>query len=469
MSEEELLAFAEVAAESEAIEEEEQALIESIIEFGDTIVREVMVPRLDMVTVESSWRVSDVMEVIILNGFSRIPVIGASVDDIVGLAYAKDLMRAERDGTGDEPVGGHVRPARFVPESSGSSTLLPQMQAEQFHMAVVVDEYGGVAGLVTLEDLIEELLGEIVDEFDVEEPMAEPLGGGAYRVNARMPLDEVNDLLDADLPEGDWDTIGGLLFSWLGHMPANGESVDVGTHRLTAVDGCRVGASASSASTASRCRPTASTPRAHRSRSGEVRLRDLRRAPERRQVDAAEPDPRREGLHRLGQGADDPVPDPRRAEPRRGPGGPAQIVFVDTPGIHKPRTPLGDRLNATASSAVRDVDVVCLLVDATMPIGRGDRFIAEKVPKDAVLVVNKVDRASPEQVLGQLATASEFGFGSYFPDLGPHRGRRRRAGRAPGRAHAGGPAVLPRGHDVGSARRHLGRRAGARAAAGGHP
>ena len=243
VSEEELLAFAEVAVEAEAIEEEEQALIESIIEFGDTIVREVMVPRLDMVTVEASWRVSDVMEVIILNGFSRIPVIGTGIDDIVGLAYAKDLMRSERDGTGDEPVGQHVRPARFVPEQQRVSVLLPQMQAEQFHMAVVIDEYGGVAGLVTLEDLIEELVGEIVDEYDVEDPMAEPLPGGAYRVNARMPLDEVNDLLDADLPEGDWDTVGGLLFSWLGHVPTNGESIDIGSFRLTAsrVQGRRIG------------------------------------------------------------------------------------------------------------------------------------------------------------------------------------------------------------------------------------
>jgi CBS domain containing-hemolysin-like protein len=243
VSEEELLAFAEVAVEAEAIEEEEHALIESIIEFGDTIVREVMVPRLDMVTVEATWRVSDVMEVIILNGYSRIPVIGTGIDDVVGLAYAKDLMRSERDGTGDDPVGQHVRSARFVPEQQRVSVLLPQMQAEQFHMAVVIDEYGGVAGLVTLEDLIEELVGEIVDEFDVEDPMAEPLPGGAYRVNARMPLDEVNDLLGSDLPEGDWDTIGGLLFSWLGHVPTNGESVDIGCHRLTAsrVQGRRIG------------------------------------------------------------------------------------------------------------------------------------------------------------------------------------------------------------------------------------
>ncbi len=243
VSEEELLAFAEVAVEAEAIEEEEQALIASIIEFGDTIVREVMVPRPDMITVEATWAVSDVVEVVILNGYSRIPVLGDGIDDVVGIAYAKDLMRAERDGQGGEPVGQHLRSARFVPEQQRVSVLLPEMQAEQFHMAVVVDEYGGVAGLVTLEDLIEELVGEIVDEFDVEDPMAEPLPGGGYRVNARMPLDEVNDLLGADLPEGDWDTVGGLLFGSLGHVPTNGEAIEIGSLRLTAarVQGRRIG------------------------------------------------------------------------------------------------------------------------------------------------------------------------------------------------------------------------------------
>jgi putative hemolysin len=243
VSEEEILALAEVAVEAEVIETSERALIESIIAFGDTIVREVMVPRPDMVTVDSAWAVSNVMEVVIFNGFSRIPVTGDGIDDIVGIAYAKDLMRAERDGNGESAVGDYVRPARVVPEQQRVSVLLPEMQAEQFHMAVVIDEYGGVAGLVTLEDLIEELVGEIVDEFDVEDPMVEPLPGGAYRVNARMPLDEVNDLLDADLPEGDWDTIGGLLFGTLGHVPAQGESVDVGHHRLTAarIQGRRIG------------------------------------------------------------------------------------------------------------------------------------------------------------------------------------------------------------------------------------
>ncbi len=243
VSEEELLALAEVAVEADVIETSEHALIESIIEFGDTIVREVMVPRPDMVTVEASWKISDVMEVVILNGYSRIPVVGESIDDIVGIAYAKDLMRAERDGNGDHAVGDHLRQARFVPEQQRVSSLLPEMQSEQFHMAIVIDEYGGVAGLVTLEDLIEELVGEIVDEFDVEDPMAEPLPGGAYRVNARMPLDEVNDLLDADLPEGDWDTVGGLVFGTLGHVPFEGETVELGSHRLTAarVQGRRIG------------------------------------------------------------------------------------------------------------------------------------------------------------------------------------------------------------------------------------
>ncbi len=243
VSEEELLALAEVAVEAEVIETSERILIESIIEFGDTIVREVMVPRPDMVTVDAGWKISDVMEVVILNGFSRIPAVGEGIDDVVGIAYAKDLMRAERDGHGSHAVGDHVRQARFVPEQQRVSSLLPEMQSEQFHMAIVVDEYGGVAGLVTLEDLIEELVGEIVDEFDVEDPMAEPLPGGAYRVNARMPLDEVNDLLGADLPEGDWDTVGGLLFGALGHVPVEGESITIGTHQLTAarVQGRRIG------------------------------------------------------------------------------------------------------------------------------------------------------------------------------------------------------------------------------------
>ena len=242
-SQEELLAVADLAVEDSVIEAEERALIESVIELGNTVVREVMLPRTDMVTVTADFRVADAMEVVILNGYSRIPVCGEGIDDVIGVAHAKDLMRAERDGNEERTVAELARPAHFVPETKGVADLLREMQRERYHMAIVIDEYGGTAGLVTLEDIIEELLGEIVDEFDVEDPMIEPLPGGDYRVNARMPLDEVNDLLRARLPEGDWDTLGGLLLSELGHVPVEGESVEVEGWQLTAqrVQGRRIG------------------------------------------------------------------------------------------------------------------------------------------------------------------------------------------------------------------------------------
>ncbi|MET0726920.1 MAG: hemolysin family protein [Acidimicrobiales bacterium] len=242
-TEEELLAVADLAVEDEVIEAEERRLIESVIELGDTVVREVMVPRTDMVTVNADFRAVDAMEVVILNGYSRIPACGAGIDDIVGIVHAKDLMRAERDGQEERPVGELARPAHFVPETKGVAALLREMQVDRFHMAIVVDEYGGTAGLITLEDIIEELLGEIVDEFDVEDQMIEPLPGGDVRVNARMALDEVNGLIHAQLPEGDWDTIGGLLLSELGHLPVEGETVEVDGWQLTAqrVQGRRIG------------------------------------------------------------------------------------------------------------------------------------------------------------------------------------------------------------------------------------
>ena len=259
MSEQELLALAGVAEEAEAIESEERELITSVIEFGDTIVREVMVPRTDMITVNGEFRVADAMEVVLLNGYSRIPVVGEGIDDVIGVLYAKDLMRAERDGREDEAVRGFGREARFVPETKRVAELLREMQGQQFHMAVVIDEYGGTAGLVTLEDLIEELVGEIVDEFDVEDPMIEPLPGGVLRVNGRLAIDEANEVLTAGaarrgagngadgdlvegLPEGDWDTVGGLLFSELGHVAAEGDTVQVGAWKLRAdkVQGRRI-------------------------------------------------------------------------------------------------------------------------------------------------------------------------------------------------------------------------------------
>lgn len=243
VSEEELLAFADVAAEEEVIEHEERALIRSIIEFGDTVVREVMVPRPDMVAIEGRATTGDALEVAMGAGYSRIPVFELGIDDIVGVVYTKDVMRAVRDGAAGDPVRSLVRDAHFVPETKRVAELMKEMQSEKFHIALVIDEYGGTAGLVTLEDLIEELVGEIVDEFDVEEPAVEPLRGGGFRVNARMAVDEVNELLGADLPSGDWDTVGGLVFNLLGHVPAEGESVNCDGYLLAAekVQGRRIG------------------------------------------------------------------------------------------------------------------------------------------------------------------------------------------------------------------------------------
>jgi putative hemolysin len=232
VSEFELLGIVQTAADEEVIEHEERELIESIIEFGDTVVREVMVPRADMVTVDSDEQVRDAVALTIEHGFSRMPVCGEGIDDIVGVVYAKDLVRAERAGRGDELVVTVMRKPIFVPETKKVDRLLREMQAGKNHLAIVVDEYGGTAGIVSMEDLLEELVGEIHDEFDVEEPEFESLDGGGLRVHGRMPISELNDILEAVLPDDDWDTVGGLIFSKLGHVPTVGEVVVVEGYQL---------------------------------------------------------------------------------------------------------------------------------------------------------------------------------------------------------------------------------------------
>ena len=231
-SPEELIALADAAVEDDVLEKEERDLIESVIEFGGTTVREVMVPRTDMTTVRRTVTVAEALEVTSAAGFSRVPAVGDSVDDVVGLVYVKDLIRAELDGRPDKRVEELLRPSRFVPESKKVSELLREMQREQFHMAVAVDEYGGIAGLVTLEDLIEELVGEIVDEYDVEEPLVERQVDGTLRVDARISINELNDLAGMELPEGDWNTVGGLVFDRFGRVPAVGDTCDVSGYNL---------------------------------------------------------------------------------------------------------------------------------------------------------------------------------------------------------------------------------------------
>ena len=242
VTESELLAMADVALEDEVIETEERALIHSIIEFGDTVVREVMVPRPDMVTVGAGDTVAAVLDRALEAGYSRVPAVEDDVDDVAGVAYTKDMIRLVQGGQGDEVVRGHLRPARFVPETKRVADTMREMQSETYHLAVVVDEYGGTVGLVTMEDLIEELVGEIVDEYDVDEPAVERLEGGGIVVAGRMPVDDAAELLGTELPEGGWDSVGGLFLDMAGRVPEEGESVTVDGLRLVAerVQGRRI-------------------------------------------------------------------------------------------------------------------------------------------------------------------------------------------------------------------------------------
>ncbi len=226
-TEADILTMADVAAQEDSIEPEERELIHSIFDFGDTVVREVMLPRTDMVAVEAEATVDEAIAVAIEAGKSRLPAYDDTHDDIAGLVFLKDLVARSAAGQGAEPVRGSLRPAHFVPESKRVAELLREMQTEKFHMAIVVDEYGGTAGLVTMEDLLEEIVGEISDEYDLPEPAVERLANGSLRVPGRTPIDDVNEVLDVDLPQDEWDTVGGLVFNTLGHVPIEGECLRV--------------------------------------------------------------------------------------------------------------------------------------------------------------------------------------------------------------------------------------------------
>jgi CBS domain containing-hemolysin-like protein len=234
VSEEEIRSMAEVGHEEGAIEEREKELIHSIFEFGDTIVREVMVPRPDIVAVDHRKPLRAVQDLVLRHGYSRIPVYRDDLDRTEGIIYAKDVLKALHQGRQNVPLLELSRPAHFVPESKRVAELLRQMQEEKFHIAMVTDEYGSVSGLVTLEDLLEELVGEITDEYDREEPQTEPVDENTYRVNGRLPIDDVNDLFDVELPQDEWDTVGGLMYGLLGAVPKQGDTVEFGNLTFTA-------------------------------------------------------------------------------------------------------------------------------------------------------------------------------------------------------------------------------------------
>jgi len=236
-SEEDLRGLVDLLGERRVIEPGEREMIHSVFEFGDTIVREVMVPRTDIVFAERDKNVRQVLSLALRSGFSRIPVVGENKDDVIGIAYLKDLVARSREhpeAETVEKVESVMRPATFVPESKPVSDLLQEMQARQIHLAIVIDEYGGTAGLVTIEDILEEIVGEITDEYDQERPMVEWLEPERARVTARLPVTDLEELFGVGIEAEDVETVGGLLAHALGRVPIAGSTATVAGLRLTA-------------------------------------------------------------------------------------------------------------------------------------------------------------------------------------------------------------------------------------------
>jgi CBS domain containing-hemolysin-like protein len=219
------------------IEPTEREMVRSVVELGDTIVREVMVPRTDMVFVEHDKTLNQALSLALRSGFSRIPVTGESTDDVVGIAYLKDVvawMHEHPDTEESERVARVMRPATYVPDSKPVDELLRQMQLQRIHVAIVIDEYGGTAGLVTIEDILEEIVGEIADEYDNERAPVEWLGPGTARVTARLPVTDLQELFDVTVDAEDVETVGGLLAHELGRVPIAGSEATVSGLHLTA-------------------------------------------------------------------------------------------------------------------------------------------------------------------------------------------------------------------------------------------
>jgi len=228
VTEEEIRTLVDAGEEEGVLEEEEKEMIYSIFDLGDTMTREVMVPRIDVVALEVTTPLLEALETIMQAGHSRIPVFYETIDNVEGVLYAKDLLPYLRDGHTDVPLKDLLRQAYFVPETKKASELLPDLQQRRVHMAIVVDEYGGVAGLVTIEDLLEEIVGEIQDEYDTEEPFVEFVDENEYVFDARVDLDDLNRLMDVSLPTEDNDTLGGFIYTELGKVPTPGDQVAFG-------------------------------------------------------------------------------------------------------------------------------------------------------------------------------------------------------------------------------------------------
>ena len=233
----ELHELVDMAGADSVIEDDERQMIHSVFELGDTIAREVMVPRTEMVWIETHKTLRQAMSLGLRSGYSRIPVVGEGIDDIVGVVYVKDIARRvfeHQESQTTERVSDLMRPAFMVPDSRSVDELLRDMQSARTHLAVLVDEYGGTAGLVTIEDVIEEIVGEISDEHDVLGPDIEELANGEYRVSSRLHIGDLAELLEIEIPDEGVDTVGGLMAKRLGIVPIPGATVEIDSWMLTA-------------------------------------------------------------------------------------------------------------------------------------------------------------------------------------------------------------------------------------------
>ncbi len=237
VTEEELKALVETGEEQGVIEEEERELIHSIFAFGEKVVREVMVPRTDLVAADVDTPLREAMELVMRSGHSRIPVYQQNPDDVVGILYVKDVFREIAKGRLDAPLRDLLRRAQFVPETKKVAELLREMQQQKVHLAIVVDEYGGTSGLVTIEDLVEEIVGEIRDEFEVDEERIVPVSEQEAVMDGRVPFGEVKELFALEVePSEEYDTLAGFIVHELGRMPRAGDAVRIGDVSLTVED-----------------------------------------------------------------------------------------------------------------------------------------------------------------------------------------------------------------------------------------
>lgn len=240
VSEEQIITLVDVGEEAGIIEKEERDMIESIFEIGELIASDVMVPRIDIVYLENSSSIRDAINLVIENGFSRIPVIEDSIDDIIGIVYAKDLLLCSRiyDNIRDKPleIKDLTRKAYYVPESKKVVDLLKEMQLNKTHIAIVLDEYGGTLGLITIEDILEEIVGDILDEFDEDTQFIEIVDKGHIISESITPIDEINDILDTKIPEDDFESIGGFVFNLLGRIPEIGDEILYNNFRFVVLD-----------------------------------------------------------------------------------------------------------------------------------------------------------------------------------------------------------------------------------------